>query len=147
VRKILPPTYFFACLIISVVLHYTLYSIEIIHYPFNLTGFLFFVLGTGLNIWPDQQLKKEKTTVKPFEKPSALIQTGAYKISRNPMYLGMSLLLMGAGFILGSIASFVGTIIFIASMEIIFIPEEERNMKMQFGEEFETYKKRVRRWL
>ena len=146
-NKIQPPTYFFLSLIISVILHYTLPLINIIEYPSNLIGFLFFVIGTVLNIWTDQLFKKVNTTVKPFEKPSTLILKGPFKISRNPMYLGMALLLVGAGFILGSITSFIGTILFIIAMEVRFIPTEEKFMFEQFGEEFEAYKKKVRRWL
>jgi protein-S-isoprenylcysteine O-methyltransferase Ste14 len=63
------------------------------------------------------------------------------------MYLGMALLLVGAGFILGSITSFIGTILFIIAMEVHFIPTEEKFMFEQFGKEFEAYKKKVRRWL
>jgi len=146
-KKILPPTYFFICLIISALLHYTIPIKQVIDYPINLLAFLFFLLGGLLNIWADQLLKKQNTTVKPNEKPSALIQTGAYKISRNPMYLGMAFLLIGAGFILGSISSFIGTILFIVSMEIRFIPLEEMFMQEQFGAGFENYKKKVRRWI
>ena len=105
------------------------------------------MIGTVLNIWTDQLFKKVNTTVKPFEKPSTLILKGPFKISRNPMYLGMALLLVGAGFILGSITSFIGTILFIIAMEVRFIPTEEKFMFEQFGEEFEAYKKKVRRWL
>jgi protein-S-isoprenylcysteine O-methyltransferase Ste14 len=146
-KKILPPTHFYIYLIISILLHYTLPLKQIIYYPFYLIGFLFFVLGTGLNIWADQLLKKQKTTVKPNEKPTSLIETGAFKISRNPMYLGMTLALLGAGFILGSITSFIGALLFIVAMEIAFIPMEEKNLQEQFGETFENYKKKVGRWV
>ena len=146
-KKILPPTYFFSCLVISVVLHFFFPIKQIILLPYNWLGFLFFFLGGTLNIWTDQLFKKEKTTVKPLEKPSTLIQKGPFKISRNPMYLGMALLLVGAGFILGSITSFIGTILFIIAMEVRFIPTEEKFMFEQFSEEFEAYKKKVRRWL
>ena len=145
--KILPPTHFYTYLIISVLLHYTLPFKQIINYPFNLIAFLFFATGTGLNIWADQLLKKQKTTVKPNEKPTSLIETGAFKISRNPMYLGMAMILLGAGFILGSITSFVGIIFFIAVIEIVFIPQEEKNLHEQFGEKYEAYEKKVRRWI
>ncbi|MGB5530922.1 MAG: isoprenylcysteine carboxylmethyltransferase family protein [Ignavibacteriaceae bacterium] len=146
-NKILPPTHFYIYLIISILLHYSLPLIQVFNYPFYLVGFLFFIIGTVLNIWADQLLKKQKTTVKPNEKPTVLIETGAFKISRNPMYLGMALILFGAGFILGSITSFIGSIIFVAAMEIAFIPQEEKNLREQFGEEFEKYKKKVRRWI
>jgi protein-S-isoprenylcysteine O-methyltransferase Ste14 len=63
------------------------------------------------------------------------------------MYLGVSSLLLGIGFILGSVTSFVGFILFIILIEVIFIPEEEKNLQAQFGEEYEAYKQKVRRWI
>jgi protein-S-isoprenylcysteine O-methyltransferase Ste14 len=105
------------------------------------------VIGGVLNIWTDQLFKKNETTVKPDEKPSVLIQTGPFNISRNPMYLGMTILLIGIGFILGSIISFVGAILFVVAMEIAFITQEEKYLQEQFGEEFDTYRKKVRRWI
>ena len=146
-KKILPPTQFYIYLIISILLHYIIPLIQIFNYPYYLIGFLFFIIGTGLNIWADILLKKQKTSVKPNEKPTALIKTGAFKISRNPMYLGLAMILFGAGFILGSVTSFVGVILFVAAMEIAFIPTEEKNLSEQFGKEFEDYKKIVRRWI
>ena len=146
-KKFLPPTHFFIYLILSALLHYILPIVEIIKYPFNWLGFLFFLFGGILNIWPDQLFKKYKTTVKPDEKPLSLIQTGPFRISRNPMYLGMALLLIGIGFVLGSVTSFAGFIIFVMAMEISFIPQEEKMLAEQFGEEFESYKKKVRRWI
>ena len=144
-KKILPPTYFFICLIISALLFYTVPLTQIIRYPFNLIGFLFFIVGAGLNIWTDQLLKKEQTTVKPFETPTVLIQTGPFKFSRNPMYLGMALLLLGFELILGSVTSFVGVILFVAAMEMVFIPKEEKILQEQFGEGYMAYKKKVGR--
>ncbi len=146
-NNILPPTYFAFCLIITVLLHYLLPIKQFIYPPYNWLGFLFFVVGGVLNIWTDQLFKKNETTVKPDEKPSAFIQTGPFNISRNPMYLGMTILLIGIGFILGSLTSFIGFILFIISMEIRFIPMEEKLMLEQFGEEFDAYKKKVRRWI
>ncbi len=145
-KKFLPPTYFFIALLISALLHFLLPLIMIINYPLNLIGFVFFIVGTGLNIWADQLFKKESTTVKPFETPSLLMQTGPFKFSRNPMYLGMTLLLIGAGFILGSITSFSGAVLFVIAMEIIFIPQEESNLQEKFGDEFKNYKRSVKRW-
>ena len=146
-KKILPPTHFYIYLVISILLHYAIPIIQVFNYPYYLIGFLFFIIGTGLNIWADILLKKQKTTVKPNEKPTALIETGAFKISRNPMYLGLAVILFGAGFILGSVTSFVGVILFVAAMEIAFIPQEEKMLLEQFGEKYQVYKKKVRRWI
>ena len=120
---------------------------QIINFPYNWLGFLFLVIGGILNIWADQIFKKSQTTIKPDEKPTTFIQTGPFKISRNPMYLGVTSLLIGIGFILGSVTSVSGFILFIVLMGIIFIPEEEKNLLAQFGEEYETYQKKVRRWV
>lgn len=146
-KKILPPTYFFFCLIIAIALHFLLPIKQIINSPYNWLGFLFLIIGGVLNIWADQIFKKSQTTIKPSEKPTTFIQTGPYKFSRNPMYLGVSSLLLGIGFILGSVTSFVGFILFIILIEVIFIPEEEKNLQAQFGEEYEAYKQKVRRWI
>ena len=146
-KKILPPTHFYIYLVISILLHYAIPIIQVFNYPYYLIGFLFFIIGTGLNIWADILLKKQKPTVKPYEKPTTLIETGAFKISRNPMYLGLAVILFGAGFILGSATSFVGVILFVAAMEIAFIPQEEKTLLEQFGEKYQVYKKKVRRWI
>jgi protein-S-isoprenylcysteine O-methyltransferase Ste14 len=146
-KKLLPPTYFFFCLIIAIALHFLLPVMQIIISPYNWLGFLFLIIGGVLNIWADQIFKKSQTTIKPGEKPTTFIKTGPYKFSRNPMYLGVSSLLLGIGFILGSVTSFVGFILFIILIEVIFIPEEEKNLQAQFGEEYEAYKQKVRRWI
>ncbi len=146
-KKTLPPTYFALCLAVAAVLHFLIPIKQIINYPLNFLGFLFFIVGGILNIWTDQLFKKHKTTVKPDEKPTPFIKTGPFKVSRNPMYLGMAILLAGVGFILGSIISFTGVLLFIAAMEIAFIPDEEKRLREQFGEEFDTYRKKVGRWL
>lgn len=146
-KKIFPPTHFYTYLIISVLLHYTFPIKQIINSPIYYLGIIFIVAGIILNILSDKIFKDQKTTVKPDQKPTSLIDYGPFRISRNPMYLGMFLFLLGTGIFLGSISSFIGAIFFIAAMELFFIPDEEKNMKEAFGEEFENYKKKVRRWI
>jgi len=146
-KKIFPPTHFYTYLIISVLLHYVFPVKQIINKPFIYAGIIFIIIGIMFNILADKIFKKQKTTVKPDQKPTSLIVHGPFRISRNPMYLGMTLFLIGAGIYLGSITSFIGVILFIAAMEFYFIPDEERMMKEAFGEDFENYKRKVRRWI
>ena len=143
----MPPTHFFTYLIISVILHLILPIKQIIFFPYNLLGIILIIAGIILNLWADRIFKDQKTTVKPDEKPTLLIDYGPFKISRNPMYLGMAIILIGTGIILGSISSFSGFVLFILAMEFYFIPDEERLMKESFGSDFENYKKKVRRWI
>lgn len=146
-KKILPPTYFFICLVIAVLLHFFLPITQLINYPVNWSGLLFILAGGILNIWADRLFKKNNTAVKPDETPTSFIKNGPFRFSRNPMYLGMVLLLLGIGLVLGSASSFLGAILFIAAMELRFIRQEEKIMAEIFGDEFETYKKKVARWI
>ena len=146
-KRFLPPTHFFTYLIISVILHLILPIKQIISFPYNLLGIILIIAGIILNLWADRIFKDQKTTVKPDEKPTSLIDYGPFKISRNPMYLGMTIILVGAGIILGSISSFSGSLLFLLVMGFYFIPDEERKMKESFGSDFEDYKKKVRRWI
>ena len=147
-KKILPPTYFTICLIIAAVLHFLIPIKQFINYPYNFLGFLFFVIGGILNIWTDQLFKKNKTTVKPLEKPSTFIQTGPFKISRNPMYLGMTILLIGA-WIRSWINYFICWIhlIYHQQWRLHLFLRKKRSIQEQFGEEYLAYKKKVGRWI
>jgi protein-S-isoprenylcysteine O-methyltransferase Ste14 len=146
-KKFFPPTHFYTYLIITVLLHYIFPIKQIINKPLNYIGIIFIIVGIALNIFADKIFKQHKTTVKPDQKPTSLIDYGPFRISRNPMYLGMTLFLIGAGIFLGSIISFIGAACFITAMEYLFIPDEEKMMSEVFGVEFENYKKKVRRWI
>lgn len=146
-KKILPPTYFFICLVIAVLLHFFFPITQIINFPVNWSGLLFLLAGAILNIWADQLFKRNNTTVKPDETPTLLIKNGPFRFSRNPMYLGMEFLLVGVGIILGSVTSFMGAVLFLLIMEVRFIRQEEKILSEKFGDEFKAYKKKVARWI
>lgn len=132
---------------IAVLIHFVLPIIQLINYPLNWSGLLFILAGGILNIWADRLFKQNNTTVKPDETPTSLIKNGPFRFSRNPMYLGMEFLLIGVGLILGSGTSFVGALLFPLIIELKFIRREEKIMAEIFGDEFETYKKKVARWI
>jgi protein-S-isoprenylcysteine O-methyltransferase Ste14 len=146
-KKFFPPTHFYVYLFLSVLLHFLLPIKQIVYSPFTYFGWLLIIAGSILNIWADQLFKKNKTTVKPNQKPSSLIDYGPFSFSRNPMYFGMAAFLLGVGIFLGTLSSFTGTVLFIIVMEIFFIPDEEKAMRQAFGAEFENYKAKVRRWI
>ena len=92
---------------------------------------------------------KARTTVNPInpEKASELVTGGLYRISRNPMYLGMLFLLIGWGFMLANPISIIGIIGFVIVMNIIQIKPEERALEILFGDSYLNYKNKVRRWI
>jgi len=146
-RPILPPTYFNLAVLVSIALHFAMPITTFIPYPLSLLGIVLIVFGGVLNIWADQSFKKAETTVKPFEKPSALIVDGPFRLLRHPMYFGMLVILFGISVICGSLTSFLGAIGFWIVIRIRFIPMEERAMIDSFGREYEEYRQKVFCWM
>jgi protein-S-isoprenylcysteine O-methyltransferase Ste14 len=90
-----------------------------------------------------------KTTRNPLrpQASSALVQSGAYKFSRNPMYLGLLLVLLGWAAALSSAVAVVGPVVFVVYITRFQIKPEERALAALFGAEYANYRQRVRRWL
>jgi len=120
---------------------------QLIYAPYRFIGILLLGIGIWLNMWTDGLFKKKNTTVKPFEKSSALILEGPFRFSRHPMYLGMVIALLGVAIILGSLITFLVPIAFFITMQIVFIRHEEKALEQTFGQEYLDYKNRVRCWL
>lgn len=78
---------------------------------------------------------------------NALVETGIFARSRNPMYLGMVLICLGAALIAGHATMLIAPIAMFAVTNWVFIPFEEAKMRRQFGDAFDAYTKRVRRWI
>lgn len=146
-KKILPPVYLLLFLLLAVGLHFILPVKKIILPPYNYSGIALIVLGVVLNIWADALFKKKKTTIKPFEDPTKLEVSGPFAISRHPMYLGMTIILLGTSVLLGSLTAFISPPGFIIVMKVIFIRFEEQNLEKIFGKEYLDYKQKVRRWI
>ena len=93
--------------------------------------------------------KKYQTTITPLNPANAtkLITDGIYKFSRNPMYLGLLLVLFGISIILNPIGGLFLIPLFILYLNLFQIIPEENALVDLFKEEFLEYKKNVRRWI
>jgi len=107
------------------------------------------LLGVSCDLGGLISFRIGKTTVNPLrpETSSKLIITGIYKITRNPMYLGMAIILTGWAVYLSNLILLVWVVVFIAYITRFQIQPEERALDKLFGEEFASYKQSVRRWL
>jgi protein-S-isoprenylcysteine O-methyltransferase Ste14 len=84
----------------------------------------------------------------PSNRPTtAIVRTGPYRFSRNPIYLAFSLLQLGIAAWINSLWLIATLIVAVALMTTIVIPREERYLKRKFGTEYVDYKARVRRWI
>ncbi|WP_374706896.1 isoprenylcysteine carboxylmethyltransferase family protein [Shewanella sp. MBTL60-112-B2] len=115
---------------------------------FIATG-LFLFLGIFSAIAGVVSFKQAKTTVNPLkpDTASALVTSGMFNCSRNPMYLGMALSLCAWACYLASLWSLLGIVGFMLYMQRFQIAPEERALEGIFGQTFIDYKKRVRPWI
>lgn len=91
--------------------------------------------------------KEQETGIKPDTIPTAFLETGLFRFSRNPIYVGMSLFLIGSALIIGNLYGLLVVVLFVVAVQGIWIRKEEVNLEAQFGEAYRAYKERVRRWI
>ena len=95
------------------------------------------------------EFKRARTTINPLapQRTSSLVVGGVYQYTRNPMYLGMLLVLIGWGVWLGNAAALVaGPLLAVLALNALQIGPEERVMRERFGDDYARYVARVRRW-
>lgn len=93
--------------------------------------------------------RRHRTTVNPLkpQAASALVSTGVYAFTRNPMYLGMLVVLVAWGLYLSNLAAAVLVPLFVPCLNRLQILPEERVLRARFGAAFDAYAARVRRWI
>lgn len=147
IKKISPPLLYQIAIVLMVMFHLLFPIKQILHFPFNLIGILIFVFGAGLAINAKRLFQRTNTPIKPSDLPINLHQQGPFQFSRNPMYLGISIGLLGIAIALGSLSAFVFPIAFFVMMDLFFIPHEEKALQSVFGEEYQLYKSKIHRWI
>tara|TARA_B100000925_G_C21925283_1_gene437760 strand:- start:139 stop:585 length:447 start_codon:yes stop_codon:yes gene_type:complete len=115
----------------------------------SMLSFTFFIAGLIALFLAIRLFKNKETTVNPIkiETASSLVTSGIFNYSRNPMYLGMALLLIGLSLKFNLIGGFIFTTLFILFITYFQIRPEEKAMHKIFGDEFLNYKENVRMWL
>ena len=138
---------FYGFILLSIILNFFFPIRRIIIQPYNYLGIILILFGLVIDVWAWVLFRRKKTTLNPYKIPSRLETKSIFKISRNPMYLGMDIILLGVSVLLGSLITFIFPIIFIILIEKLFINLEEKNLERKFGKEYLDYKKEVRRWI
>jgi protein-S-isoprenylcysteine O-methyltransferase Ste14 len=146
-KRLLPPVFFFASIIVMVGLHFLLPIAWVLSFPWTLFGILAMIAGIALTLTGAFTIKRHGTTIKPFEVSSRLVQTGVFSFTRNPIYLGLIAFLVGLALLLGTLSPFGICIAFALLLHYRFVRMEERMLAERFGAEWQQYGTRVRRWL
>ena len=146
-RPILPPVYFLVAVALMACLHLLLPGAQLIGSPLRYSGLLLAAAALGLVLWAAGHFRRRGTPIKPFQDASALVLEGPYRLTRNPMYVGLLGVLLGFGVLLGSASPFVVVPVFVILVDVRFIRAEEAALHRTFGAAYSDYKARVRRWV
>jgi protein-S-isoprenylcysteine O-methyltransferase Ste14 len=147
-KKLLPPVLFLIFLFLMAGICWALGSPHTVSYPYNLVGALLLCSGLGIAIYHSRLFKKEGANIMTFGEPTKFVRSGLYKHSRNPMYLGFVVALLGAAFLYqAALSSILLVILFWFIADRWYIRFEETEMLKNFGEDYREYCRQTPRWL
>ena len=106
------------------------------------------LLGSGLSLisWAVLAFRWHATTIRPDRAAKVLMTTGAFALSRNPIYLGEALSLLGAGLLLNRMSLAFAAPVFLVAVTLLAVRGEEAHLARRFGDAYEQYCQRVGRW-
>jgi protein-S-isoprenylcysteine O-methyltransferase Ste14 len=133
--------------LLPVFLHFLLPVAQIVIPPYTYLGIPVMLGGLALTSWAARTFKESRAGFSLGKERPGLVTHGPFRFTRNPMYLGMVLWLLGLAIMLGSLIAFVFPIFVFLLANFILIPLEETSMEQTFGPQFDAYRKRVRRWV
>lgn len=142
-----PPIILLVFLMLQYALHKWLPVATVLSSPWNLAGIALIVAGVLVVVMPATAFSKAGTTIKPFKESSALVRTGMYRITRNPMYLGMVTALTGAAVLYGSLSTIIAPVLFVPVLNTRVIRHEEDMLEERFGDDYRDFRQSVRRWI
>ena len=146
-KRIPPPLIAMLCVLI-IFLSKSIFPSFVFSYKLQL-GIFVSTIGFLLLIVSIKSFIDNKTTINPLnlKKSTYLVTSGVFRFSRNPMYLGILLFLLGTAIILNIIGGLIISILFIFYMNFFQIIPEEKALQNLFGKNYRNYRKTVRRWI
>ena len=152
--KIPPPIVALVCILLmglnAIPTQFATIEFEILNLPvLKIGSVVLLIVGLSINITAFLSFRKAETTVNPLKPETAghLVSTGLYRFTRNPMYLGMLIVIIAWNLWLANWISFVGPILFIAFITRFQIIPEEQALEKLFPDDYAKFKQATRRWL
>lgn len=116
--------------------------------PWIVAGAIPMLLGLYLEAWGTYVFWKfGGGTPNPQAPPTLLVVKGPYALSRNPLYLGRLLILVGLALLAGSVGTLLLSLVLFSGLDLVLIPREERRLKTKFGGRYSEYMANVARWV
>jgi len=143
----LPPIWLLLCLLATWVLAEYLPLVRLFGPVWQGAGLLLLLGAVGLIGWSALWFWRKGTTIEPHHAPGKLIIEGPYRLSRNPIYLALLMLLVGFVLIKGALSPVLLPVVFFRVLTTRFVAPEEKALRRAFGAEAHAYLARTRRWL
>ena len=115
--------------------------------PIAAAGLVLMIGGSVLHHVAARTFRSHGTTLATLAEPTELVTSGVFARTRNPMYLGGVMILIGWAALLGSPFALLGPVAWVPLAEVLFIRPEERLLERRFAEEWAGYRARARRWI
>ena len=147
IPRIPPPIYFLAGLIVMILLNLLVPIGHWLQYPWRYFGIIIIVLGFSLSLGSGIFFRKLGTNPRPGTRASVLVTKGVFRYTRNPMYLGLTTMLIGVSILLGSFSPLIVIPVVFLILHTQFVLREEKWMEEWFGESYLEYKSKTPRWL
>ena len=144
-----PPVVYVLAITLAVLMGH-IASLPALHsrgYVVWLAGGTLVVLAAAIDIWAVRTLWAGHTTAMPHRCANRLVTGGPYRYSRNPIYLGYTLITLALGLLSGNIWFFAAAPAAAIVTSLYAISREEKHLHARFGADFERYCQRTRRWL
>lgn len=142
-----PPAYFFGALVCQFIFDFFFPIYRFSSGLSTASGGALVLAGSFLVLTSIWLFKRKNTPVQPFSQPLALIISGPFRWTRNPIYLGMFFALLGIALLQGAGSALIFPFAFFAIINTKIIPEEEAILNAQFGTDYHQYTAKVRRWM
>lgn len=145
---ILPPPLLYAgAFVLSLALNWA-WPVPILSHPaIRWTGATVLLLGIALNLWGARSMMKARTPINPYRPVTTVVGSGAFRLSRNPLYVGLDLIFLGLTLILNNLWGALALLAVLVVMHYGVIRREERYLEARFGEPYRQYFATVRRYL
>jgi len=145
--RLIPPIWLLFSLVAIYAIDRFLPAIALYQRPWTRLGYAIMAFGFLVILYCAVQFRKNKTTIFPGHTPSTLLTTGIYRLSRNPIYLAMAIILLGASISTANLVTYPIPLIFVGIITELFIKPEEHILREQFGEDYTRYQHQTRRWI
>lgn len=145
--RVPPPLIFFVPLAVGLLLSHWAPTEYVDPSVAHWTGGALIAIGLAVALSAVYNFGRAGTNLRPDRPSSALVRTGPYRFTRNPMYLSMTIVYLGVALMMQSVWSFLLLPLVIALIQTQVIRREEAYMERRFGAEYVRFKRKVRRWI